>query len=103
MADAANTPSLRSAVAPELSKAAVSEQDVACTATRVGKHIELLGGEVIPPYECPIGKRVLEVRATVRILDERGEEIGAGDRNFAARAAKIERDKFEWMWRDPLR
>ena len=74
--------------------------EVTCGATRVGRHFEKLGGLRVAPYECAIGKRILEVRSNVRIFDKDGVELAIGDPRSLRRAAILKEEDFQWEWRD---
>ena len=86
-------------VSKSLASAKTGSDEVVCSATRLGRHFESLGGARIAPYECEIGGRVLEVEAKVRMFDKEGTELKSGDPEAPAKAAKVTEEDFQWTWR----
>lgn len=50
---------------------------VVCTGVRLGNQWQFLGGARIPPFECRIGAKSIEIDAKVRFFDAKGKEVGA--------------------------
>lgn len=100
LAAAKSANGLEEEVSKSLEESKTGEGDVVCSATRLGRHFDQLGGERIAPYECDIGGRTLEVDAQVKMLDAEGRELEVSDPETPAKAAEVKEEGFTWRWRE---
>lgn len=106
LALAQKQPSLRAMndeVMVSLRRLRVPPDEVSCSAIRMGRHWEQLGGMRVPPYECDIGQRKLRVTADVEILDNNDRPLDGRSLRVTRRAAKIRSSNFKWYWVEPGR
>jgi hypothetical protein len=84
---------LQAELKSSLSAALTDEEDVQCTAMRLGRHFGALGGARVGPYECEIGGRILEVETEVEFVGPNGLAAEPED------AESVRESKFKWSWR----
>lgn len=89
---------LAAEVQAELSSQQRTPAQVVCTAVRLGRQWEALGGTRIGPYECDFGTRRLTVGTKRTFFDVRGIAIGSRDADVNKRATNVVETEPSWDW-----
>lgn len=84
----------------ELAKAQRPATGIFCTANRLGRQWENLGGERIGPYRCNVGGRTLEITTTPTFLDKQGKVLPLSAPELMKNAARVKEHSFVGKWKD---
>ena len=81
-----------------LSEANKKEEDVTCFGMRFPGQWKNLGGLRVSPYTCDFGAMWLQIRATVRISDGRGQAFEAITDKAMNNATNVSETNLSWKW-----
>ncbi len=93
-----DTAKLTGEIESELKSAGIKADSVICVGARFGGHWSELGGARSIPYECDIGKKKLKIDGTLKLYDERGNEIDMSDEKAPERAFDYKQTDLTWTW-----
>lgn len=86
-------------ITTELKAQGVAADSIICVGARFGGHWEELGGARSLPYECQIGTKTLAIDGTMKLYDDRGNEIDMNDENAPTRAFDYKQTDLKWSWK----
>lgn len=94
----ARSSKLEEEVKAELLAQNQSSADVSCSAVRLGRQWDGLGGARVGPYECDFRTRRLTVKTRATFFDINGISISGSDAALAKRAKNIVESEPVWEW-----
>ncbi|MEI9900097.1 MAG: hypothetical protein WDN31_08155 [Hyphomicrobium sp.] len=86
-------------IAAELKAQGLEADSIICVGARFGGHWAELGGARSIPYECEIGNKKLNIDGTLRLYDDRGNEIDMSDEQAPVRAFDYKQTDLKWTWK----
>jgi hypothetical protein len=81
-----------------LSEANKKEEDVTCFGMRFPGQWKNLGGLRVSPYTCDFGAMWLQIHATVRITDRRGQVFETITDKAMNNATNVSETNLNWKW-----
>jgi hypothetical protein len=94
------SPEFIETVRSALARANLSATEVFCTAERLGRQWESLGGQRIGPYLCNLRGRTLEITSSPIYYDRDGNTLELGERALMRRATALKEYNLTVHWRD---
>ena len=83
----------------ELASKNMEAGSITCSAVRLGRQWEHLGGARVGPYECDFGDRKLTVTTQPSFFDRRGVQIQSSDRSVGGKARSVVESDLSWEWK----
>jgi hypothetical protein len=74
------------------------QEDVICLGMRFPGQWKNLGGLRVSPYACDFGAKWLQIHATVRITDRRGQAFETITAKAMKNAANVSETNLNWEW-----
>src|SRR5262245_59878500 len=94
----AKSPRLQQEIKQVLSEGNKKQEDVTCVGMRFPGQWKHLGGLRVSPYVCVFGAMWLQIRATVRISDGRGQSFEAITDKAMNNATNVSETNLNWKW-----
>jgi hypothetical protein len=89
---------LQQEISQVLSEGNKKQEDVTCLGMRFPGQWKHLGGLRVSPYACHFGAMWLQIRATVRISDGRGQAFEAITNKAMNNATNVSETNLSWKW-----
>jgi hypothetical protein len=89
---------LQQEISQVLAEGNKKQEDVTCLGMRFPGQWKHLGGVRVSPYACDFGAMWLQIRATVRISDGRGQAFEATTDKAMNNATKVSETNLTWKW-----
>jgi hypothetical protein len=94
----AKSPRLQQELKQVLSEGNKKQEDVTCLGMRFPGQWKHLGGLRVSPYACNFGAMWLQIRATVRISDGRGQSFETITDKAMNNATNVSETNLNWKW-----
>jgi hypothetical protein len=94
----AKSPRLQQEIKQVLSEGNKKQEDVTCVGMRFPGQWKHLGGFRVSPYACNFGTMWLQIRATVRISDGRGQSFETITDKAMDNATNVSETNLNWKW-----
>src|SRR6516162_9247755 len=89
---------LQQEIKEALSKGNKKQEDVICIGMRFPGQWKNLGGLRVSPYACDFGAKWLQIHATVRITDRRGQAFETITAKAMKNATNVSETNLNWEW-----
>ena len=89
---------LQQEISEVLSEGNKKQEDVTCFGMRFPGQWKHLGGFRVSPYACDFGAMWLQIRATVRITDRRGQSFETITDKAMNNATNVSETNLNWEW-----
>ena len=89
---------LQEEISEVLSEGNKKQEDVTCLGMRFPGQWKTLGGYRVSPYTCDFGAMWLQIHATVRITDRRGQSFETITDKAMSNATNVSQTNLIWKW-----
>jgi hypothetical protein len=89
---------LQEEISEVLSEGNKKQEDVTCLGMRFPGQWKHLGGVRVSPYTCDFGAMWLQIRASVRVTDRRGQSFKTTTEKAMNDATNVSETNLTWKW-----